>query len=105
LATLLFVSGASSASAQDAKARTEALKAVFAVRAALESCDFPATPARVDALEAAERRLIDGLSLSDEAVNALYGDVEGELSARSWDKLCSDPTFKGQILEQLSQLP
>jgi hypothetical protein len=93
-----------SARGQDTNANTEALGVVFTVRAVLETCDFPATPSDMERLEDHESRLIAALQWDDETVNRFYTDVEARLAARSWDKLCADPTYKTQILDTLRGL-
>lgn len=68
----------------------EELRQLYRLALSAEACGFDVTPRQSDAMGKAMDRALSAAGLNDTASEKLMGDIETELDAKGWDKLCAE---------------
>jgi hypothetical protein len=89
LPSLALFAGLAAASAALA-APIEDLRQLYRLALSAEACGFDITPRQSDAMGKAMDQAIEAAGLNDERSEKLMGEVEQELDAKGWEKLCAD---------------
>lgn len=78
------------AAVQAAAAPIDDLKQLYRLALSAEACGFDITPRQSDAMGKAMDQAIEAAGLNDEKSEKLMSDIEHELDAKGWEKLCAD---------------